>query len=117
MDIPTISAFSTFLGGLGIGGVITTLVKGYVDNRRMLKQRVFEEKRDAYVNYLNVAATSQTMPTKEALWARTAAIERVRLCGNLEVVRLLEIVSNSPPDAPRNAIYELLKAMRADLAF
>jgi hypothetical protein len=112
-----ISTFSAFLGGFGVGGVITTLVKDYVDNRRMLKQRVFEEKRDAYVNYLNVAATSQTMPGKESLWARTAAIERVRLCGNLEVVRLLEIVSKSPPNSPRNAVDELLKAMRSDLAF
>jgi len=108
---------STFLGGLGIGGVIATLVKGYLDNRRMLKQRFFEEKRDAYVNYLMVVATSQTMPSKEALWARTAAIERVMLCGNPEVVRLLEIVSNTPPDSPRDTVNELLKAMRADLAF
>ncbi|MBU1041174.1 MAG: hypothetical protein KKF77_08755 [Proteobacteria bacterium] len=109
--------YSTLVGGLGIGGVVTTFVKAYLDNRQMKTKRVFEEKRDAYVNYLNVAAISQTMPTKEALWARTAAIERVRLCGNLEVVRLLEIVSNTPPHSPRDAVNELLKAMRADLSF
>ena len=106
---------ATLIGGLGIGGVVATFIKGFIDNRQMIAKRAFEEKRDAYVNYLNIVAMSQTMPPKEALWARTAAIERIYLCGNPEVVRLLEIVSSLPPGSPRNPVNDLVQAMRADL--
>jgi len=106
----------TFLGGLGIGGVLVTLVKAYIDNKQMLSKRVFEAKFDAYANYVNIAASSQIMPQKEALWARTAAIERINLCGSPEVVRLLEIVSNTPPNSPRDNVNKLIQAMREDLS-
>lgn len=107
----------TFIGGLGIGGLIGTFLKSYLDNKQMLSKRVFEAKFDAYANYVNIAASSQTMPQKDALWARTAAIERINLCGSLEVVRLLEIVSNTPPSSPRDNINKLIQAMREDLSF
>ena len=106
----------TFLGGIGVGSILTTLVKAYLENKQMLSKRAFEEKRDAYVSYLNIAATSQTMPAKEALWARTAAIERINLCGSSEVVRLLEVVSKTPPGSPRDPINQLIQAMRQDLS-
>lgn len=106
----------TFLGGLGVGSVLTTWVKAHLDNKQMLSKRAFEEKRDAYVSYLNVVASSQTMPQKEALWARTAAIERINLCGSPEVVRLLEIASNTPPNSPRDDVNKLIQAMREDLS-
>lgn len=106
----------TFLGGMGVGSIFTTLVKAYLDNKQMLSKRAFEEKRDAYVGYLNIAASSQTMPAQEALWARTAAIERINLCGSPEVVRLLEVVSKAPPNSPRDTINQLIRAMRLDLS-
>jgi hypothetical protein len=109
--------FSTFLGGLGIGSLLATFIKADFDNKQMLGKRAFEEKRDAYISYLQIAASSQTMPSEEALWARTAAIERISLCGSSEVIRLLGIVSNSPPNSPRDAIHDLIKAMRADMSF
>jgi len=108
---------STLVGGLGIGGVLATFVRSYLDNRQMLAKRIFEEKRDAYISYLNISNASQTMPKDEALWARTAAIERIHLCGSPDVVRLLDIVSNTPPNSPRDTINQLIHAMRADLSF
>mgnify|MGYP000859453189 FL=1 len=110
--------FSSVLGvfgGLGVGSVLTLLVKEYIDNKKSVARRMFEEKREAYVSYLDIAARSQTMKPQEAIWARTAAIERIRLCGSLEVIRALDIVSKTPPNSPRDAVDELVRAMRFDL--
>lgn len=106
---------SSLLGGIGIGSLLTVLLKEYFDNKKTLAKRKFEEKREAYINYLNVAALSQTMPPKEGLWARTAAIERIKLCGSEDVVKLLDIVSNTTPNSSRKPVDELIKAMRKDL--
>ncbi len=106
---------SSLIGGLGLGSVATLFLKEYFENRRAITKRAFEEKREAYVNYLEIAARSQTMPADEAVWARTPAIERIHLCGNSEVVRLLGIVSNTPPNSPRKPVDELVQAMRKDL--
>ena len=106
---------SSLIGGLGIGSVLTLFLKEYFDNRKTLSKRAFEEKREAYVAYLDIAARSQTMPLKEALWARTAAMERIRLCGSRQVIRLLDAVASTPPDAPRNNVNAMVQAMREDL--
>lgn len=106
---------SSLIGGLGIGSLLTLFLKEYFDIKKILSNRVFEEKREAYLNYLDIADRSQTLPAKEAIWARTAAIERIHLCGSHEVVNLLAIVSNTPPDSPRDNINALVQAMRNDL--
>jgi len=106
---------SSLIGGLGIGSFFTMFLKEYFDNKKTLSNRVFEEKREAYLNYLDIAARSQTMPAKEAVWARTAAIERINLCGSQEVVNLLAIVVDTPPGAPRDNVNALVQAMRNDL--
>lgn len=106
----------SLVGGLGIGSVATLLLKEYFDNKKIISKRTFEEKREAYVAYLDIATRSQTMPENEATWARTAAMERIKLCGSAEVVRLLYLVSDSPPDSPhRHKFDELIQTMRKDL--
>ncbi|NMC49598.1 MAG: hypothetical protein GYA47_09275 [Desulfovibrio sp.] len=106
---------SSLIGGLGIGSVFTLFLKEYFEHKKILSQRAFEEKRNAYINYLEAVSSSQTMSKPEAVWLRTAAIERIKLCGNAKVLRLLDIVSSTPPDSPRNTVNELIQAMREDL--
>jgi hypothetical protein len=106
---------SSLIGGLGIGSVITLFLKEYFNNKKILSQRAFEEKREAYIAYLNTAGRSQTMPAEEALWARTAAMERIHLCGSFKVIQLLDIVGRTPSGAPRDNIHALIQAMRDDL--
>lgn len=106
---------ASLIGGLGIGSVLTLFLKEYFDSRKTLSKRAFEEKREAYTNYLEIASRSQTMPEKEAIWARTAAIERINLCGSSEVIELLAQVSSLPKDSPRKPVDELVQAMRRDL--
>lgn len=52
---------SSVLGGIGVGSLLAVLLKEYFENKKISSRRKFEEKREAYVNYLNVAALSQTM--------------------------------------------------------
>lgn len=84
---------ASLISGLGIGGIIastiTTIVNFKLENRKISSNRAFEEKRSAYISYLDVISRSQTMPAKEAMWARTSAIERIRICGSAEVVDIL----------------------------
>lgn len=106
---------SSLLGGLGIGSVLTILVKSYIERKKILSQRYFEERRAAYINYLEVITKSQTMNSVEAGWLRTAAIERIKLCGSEEVVTLLNIVSSTSQKSPDNIIEKLIQEMRNDL--
>lgn len=107
--------FGSLIGGLGIGSVVTLFLKEYFENKRAISKRYFEERRDAYINYLNIATKSQTMVREEAIWARTAAIERIKLCGSEEVIKHLDIVTNTPPNSPTDCFSALVQAMRNDL--
>ncbi|WP_027188158.1 hypothetical protein [Desulfovibrio cuneatus] len=125
------------LSGIGIGTIATLFLKEYLERKKISSKRLFEEKRDAYVAYLNTVARSQTIPAEEALWARTAAMERIRLCGSQDVIRLLatcksmrsrsglcgsqdvirllDVAASLPPGSPRDAIEAMIQAMRDDI--
>jgi hypothetical protein len=105
---------TSLVGGLGIGSMVTLFLKEYFDKRRIVAQREFEEKKGAYVNYLDIVARSQAMPAQEGFWARTSATERIKLCGSRDVLRLLKIAHNAPPDS-KNEVDALFEAMRNDL--
>lgn len=107
--------FGSLIGGLGIGSVATLFLKEYFENKRAISKRCFEERRGAYINYLNTVTKSQLIDAAEGLWARTAAIERINLCGSNNVISLLKIVSNAEPGTVPDTIAELLTAMRNDL--
>ena len=106
---------SSLVGGLGIGSVLTLFLKEYFDNKRVVSKRAFEEKREAYINYLNVVARTQPMSDTEALWARTLAMKRINLCGSNEVSLLLDAVSQMEPGSSMAAFDALIQAMRNDL--
>lgn len=106
---------ASLVGGLGIGSVLTLFLKEYFDSRKTVSRRLFEEKRAAYVNYLEIRDRTQALSEKEAVWAIAAASERVKLSGSADVLEKLETVINLPPNSPRVAIDELVLAMRNDL--
>lgn len=110
---------TSLISGLGIGGIIasglTIFLNFHLENKKISSGRAFEEKRTAYIAYLDIVSRSQTMASQEALWARTSAIERIKICGSVEVVDLLIRVTNLPPNQPRDWIDELIDAMRKDL--
>ncbi|MCD7982709.1 MAG: hypothetical protein LUG19_00455 [Desulfovibrio sp.] len=106
---------ASLIGGLGIGSVLTLFLKEYFDNKKTLSKRVFEEKREAYIAYLDVLMKSQLMPEKEATWAKMAAMARVRLSVSPEAVERFNVFLASHPSSYEKTFDELIQAMRKDL--
>lgn len=105
---------SSLIGGLGVGSVLTLVVKEYFENKKILSQRVFEEKRSAYVSYLDVVARTQNDPEGGAL--RKGATERVKLSANQETIsRIIEFANAQDSLASSEKLDKLVQAMRDDL--
>ena len=106
---------ASLVGGLGIGSVLTLFLKEYFDRRKALSKRIFEGKREAYTAYLDIAMKSQALPEDEAVWARTAAMAKVRLCASPEVIQCFNVLLASPPSSYEKTFDDLIQAMRKDL--
>ena len=106
---------ASLVGGLGVGSVLTLILKEFFDSRKVRSKRIFEEKRDAYAAYLDIAMKSQAMPEKDAIWARMAAMARVRLCASPEVVQRFNLLLASPPSSYEKTFDDLILAMRKDI--
>lgn len=106
---------SSLIGGLGIGSVLTLFLKEYLDRRKTLSRRIFEEKREAYTAYLDIVMKSHIMPEKEAVWAKMAAMARVRLCASPEVIQSFNLLLASAPSSYEKTFDDLIQAMRKDL--
>ncbi|HCM14819.1 MAG TPA: hypothetical protein DHW79_02525 [Candidatus Cloacimonas sp.] len=115
MDITTIVVY--LIGGIGIGSVITTIITTLSRKREILNERVYKEKRGAYLGLLrslhNAAVEPSDKNAKEyALWQT-----RIQLFGSKESADFAQkIVDTAPGSSARNLAFEgLLKAMRDDL--
>ncbi len=105
------------LGGLGVGSLLTFIVQYVLENIRHRKQLVFNEKKNAYLEYITAMAESQTMLEKEGSWLRTKAMARIRLFGSKEVIDIMES-KVAEPKGKRDLtlpLKELFDAMRKDL--
>ena len=103
------------LGGIGFGSLVTTGIQLINDNRNRRINRIFDEKKLAYLEYIKVISESQLMIDKEGSWKRTSAMARIELFGNDEVLKKLETVSSIKGGDLTVPLKELLKAMREDL--
>jgi len=103
------------LGGIGFGSLITTAIQLINDNRNKKKNRIFEEKKLAYLEYIKIISESQLMPDKEASWKRTSAMARIELFGSDDVLKKLDAVSTIKGGDLTKPLKELFKAMREDL--
>ena len=110
------SILSALLGGMGFGSLLTTSIQILHQRKRDRENRTFEEKKQAYLEYIKAIQESQTMQNpKEAAWKRTAAMARIELFGSEEVLKALEIVSQVHNADLTMPLKKLFKAMRKDL--
>lgn len=113
------------LSAAGIGGIIgsllTTIVQSWLAHKSYLTNRNFQEKKEAYVGFIEAGHLSDIHNTPEysIRWAYWQA--RCELVGSHEVVSLVgEIEETNPkngqphPNRPQVWI-KLKKAMRKDL--
>ena len=110
---------SVLIGGLGIGSLLTALVNHIIARRAVTSDRLYAEKREAYLGLLNALHQAAVHPSNEnskqyALW-RT----RCDLFGSTAVVEQAQemVETNDGPRENRHAAFRsLVDAMKADLA-
>jgi hypothetical protein len=106
------------LGGLGIGTLLTQVVSHFMMRRASVSDRLYQEKRAAYLGLLDALHNAAAHPSDENSKAYALWQTRCALFGSTEVmVAAQEIVdTNDGPPARRNfAFHKLLRAMRVDL--
>lgn len=110
------------LGGI-IGSIGTTFLQAWLSDKATTRQRNFEVKKLAYVEFLEALNNSQKNPSEETTYREWYCINVCDLVSSKEVRNLLDIFvtehfSSAPTD--RNRAYTIGKikqAMRKDLGF
>ncbi len=103
------------MGAFGIGSLVTAGIQILNENRNKRKQRLFDEKKMAYLEYIKAMQESQFLSQKEGAWLRTAAMGRLELFANQNVLDQLEMVSSLRNTDLTMPLKELFKRMRRDL--
>ena len=113
----------SLISGAGIGAILATIIQSWMTNSREKKQRIFQEKKDAYVGFLQAMHASEVHPSDEASSLGGYWINICKIVGSKEVNDLLEkhletnpINGKMHPDRPK-ILQDLYAAMRKDLGF
>jgi hypothetical protein len=108
------------IGGI-IGGLLTAFVQSWLSNKQRLNDRSFQEKKEAYVGFLEAMHRSEIERSEESALHVGHWQARIELVGSESVIRgCIRITETNPndtgvhPDRPQ-AIKELRDAMRKDL--
>ena len=109
---------SVLIGGLGIGTLITALVNHIIARRAVTSDRLYAEKREAYLGLLNALHQAAVHPSNEnskhfALWQT-----RCELFGSDAVAAQAQrmVETNDGPREHRDIAFRaLVEAMKADM--
>ena len=116
-----IQIFSAAGIGSIMGSLLTVCVQAWLSNQQLLSNRKFNEKKEAYVGFLQAAHINEIENTRQSAthWAYWQA--RCQVVGSKEVaISVQRIEETNPigggihPDRPQ-ALVELKEAMRKDL--
>ena len=106
------------IAGLGIGSLLKSVVDHLIARRSLVTNRMYQEKREAYLGLLDALHRAAVAPSNEnsknfALWQT-----RCDLFGSPDVSRCVqEIVHTNDNQAERrDAFKRLIATMRADLS-
>ena len=110
--------WAELIGGLGIGSLVTQAVGHYMGRRASTNDRLYQEKREAYLGLLNALHDAAVRPSAErakayALWQTLCS-----LFGSPEVSKYVQMMvdtNDGPADKRQAAFLGLIEAMRADL--
>lgn len=108
---------SGVVGGLGLGTLINSLYTSYSSQKSVRVQRLYGEKRDAYIGLLNALHVAAISPSNEssknyALWQTKCS-----LFGSKDVIEAAQMIVETNDNRKRRdiAFDSLLNAMRKDL--
>lgn len=106
------------LAGLGIGSLLTSVVTHFMNRRASVRDRWYQERREAYLGLLSALHDAAVQPSDEHSKAYALWQTRCELFGSQDVAKYAQQIvdTNDRPIAERNAaVRKLLEAMRADL--
>lgn len=114
------------LSAAGVGGVVgslvTTLVQALFSNRAATRARDFQEKKEAYIGFLEALHRSDVEQTREASMRAGHWKNRCDLVASPSVRAVIEKIFETNPDVNGNVhpdrpkvIGDLRRAMRSDL--
>lgn len=105
------------LGGVGLGSLLNTALQSYFKRNAQFTQRVFQEKKKAYLEVLAALGDVAAKGSVESKMRFAVAVERATLVGSPDVVRLARgLRTTAANSTDRNKTQdELLIAMRDDL--
>lgn len=109
------------LGGI-IGSIVTAAVQAYFSSRSATRTRNFQEKKEAYIGFLEALHRSDVEQTRETSMHAGHWKNRCDLVASPKVRAAIERIFETNPDARGNVhpdrpavIEEVRKAMRLDL--
>lgn len=108
------------IGGI-VGSLLTTLVQAWLSNKQRIADRNFQEKKEAYIGYLQATYESEIKETDEAAKNVGYWRNRCELVASKEILLAIEkcflsnpVDGNVHPERPK-VLKELKEAMRKDL--
>lgn len=110
--------WAELIAGLGIGSLLTSVTTNFLAKRTALNDRLYQEKREAYIGLLNALHNAAVHPSDEN--SKTYALWQTRcdLFGSDAVSKYAQkmVDTNEGPKRERSEAFDgLIRAMRDDL--
>jgi hypothetical protein len=84
------------IGGI-VGSLLTTLVQAWLSNKQHLADRNFQEKKEAYIGYLDALYKSEVQKTYEAALNVGYWQNRCELVGSPNVIKFVHMMEETNP--------------------
>ncbi len=108
-----IQVIITMIGGIGFGTILSTILQNVLQNKRRDQERKYEEKRNAYIGFLQAMIESANNPSMGNLNEYELFQLKIELFGSKEVALLAK---NGQLYRSRDDLFnELLRKMKNDL--
>lgn len=104
-----LNVISLFIGGLGIGSLINSYAKNAIEEKRSKRERLYQEKRDAYIGLLEAIHTAAVEPSERA--SKTYALWQTRclIFGTPKVADFAALFAEGVPGTKeRNEVFDML---------
>ena len=106
-----------FLGGLGIGGVINAIILHFLNEKRTKDEKLYKEKRDAYIGLLDAIHTAAVTPSDAASKNYALWQTKCNIFGSQRVSDNAKLFAETIPGSPKRheAFDKLITAIRDDM--
>lgn len=107
--VELINIISLFVGGLGVGTLINSYAKNAIEEKRTRRERLYQEKRDAYIGLLEAIHAAAVEPSEKASKNYALWQTKCLIFGSQKVASLATLFADGVPGThERNEVFEIL---------